>query len=377
VKVLFVSHPAVGHYFQLVQLAWGFRAAGHDVIVAIADYAETAAKAGLEVVDVAPDFDLPTIAERVNRDHPEMAEAMSRPLDNNVEAFAPGLAAVNRELMERTIALADDWKPDLVVYDQPTTVGLFVAGRLGVPAIQRNLGSNRTKRMHPAIAGYLADFVEKYGIDLPEPALTIELFPPSMLLFEPEGWFMRWVSYSGGGVLGDRLPQPPPDRPRVAITFGTAELQALGVESLSPLLTAAGEVEAEFVLAVGDLDLSPLGTLPPNVRPVGWTPMYALLRTCAAVVHHGGPATTMTALEIGIPQLAARNTMDPMQYGIIQAIETSGIGLQHDRSTMDAEVLSRLVWEPSLRERIAEVRAEMLALPTPAATVARIERELF
>jgi UDP:flavonoid glycosyltransferase YjiC (YdhE family) len=375
-RVLFCSHPAVGHYFQLVQLAWAFRAAGHDVIVAIADYAETAAKAGLEVVDVAPDFDLPTIAERVNRDHPEMIEAMSRPLDNNVEAFAAGLAAVNRELMERTVALADDWRPDLVVYDQPTTVGLFVAGRLGVPAVQRNLGSNRTKKMHQAIAGYLADFVDRYEVALPEPAVTVELFPPSMLLFEPEGWFMRWVSYSGGGVLGDRLPQPPPDRPRVAVTFGTAELQALGVESLRPLVAAAGTVDAEFVLAVGDIDLGPLGALPPNVRPAGWTPMYALLRTCAGVVHHGGPATTMTALEVGIPQLVARNPMDPMQYGICQAIEASGIGFQQDRSTVDAELLGRLVSDPALRARTAEVRAEMLALPTPAATVARIEREL-
>lgn len=374
-RVLFSSHPAVGHYFQLVQLAWGFRAAGHDVIVAIADYAQTAARSGLEVVDVAPHFDLPAVAARVARDHPEMAEAMSRPMDNNVEDFAPGLAAVNRELLARTVALGDAWKPDLIVYDQPTTAGLLVAGRLGIPAVQRNLGSNRTKKMHHAIAGHLADLIEEYDLSLPEPALTIELFPPSMLLFEPEGWFMRWVSYSGGGVLGDRLP-PVPERPRVAVTFGTAELLTFGVDSLRTLIAAAGDVDAEFVLALGDVDAAPLGPLPPNVRSVGWTPLYALLRTCAGVVHHGGPATTMTALETGIPQLVARNLQDPMQYGICQAIEASGIGIQHDRTTIDSAVLSRLIDDDGLRSRTAAVRAEMLDLPTPAATVDRIVREL-
>jgi UDP:flavonoid glycosyltransferase YjiC (YdhE family) len=229
--------------------------------------------------------------------------------------------------------------------------------------------------MHQAITGYLADLVDRYDLVLPEPAVTIELFPPGMLLFEPEGWFMRWVSYSGGGVLGDRLPRPP-ERPRVAVTFGTAELQAFGVDSLKPLVTAAGEVDAEFVLAVGDLDLAPLGALPANVRPAGWTPIYALLRTCVAVVHHGGPATTMTALEVGIPQLVARNHLDPMQYGICQAIEAAGIGLQHDRAAMDPALLSRLVGDTGLRQRTAEVRREMLDLPTPAATVERIVREL-
>jgi UDP:flavonoid glycosyltransferase YjiC (YdhE family) len=162
----------------------------------------------------------------------------------------------------------------------------------------------------------------------------------------------------------------------VAITFGTAELLTFGVDSLKPLVVAAGEVDAEFVLAVGDVDLSPVGALPPNVRAVGWTPIYALLRTCAGVVHHGGPATTMTALEAGVPQLVARNLLDPMQYGICQAIEASGIGVQHDRATIDAALLDRLITDTGLRRRTAEVRREMLELPPPAVVVDRIVREL-
>lgn len=370
-RVLFCSHPAIGHFLQLVQLAWAFRSDGHDVLVAIADYAETAADSGLEVVDVAPDFDFASLEQQVFRDHPEIREALRRPV-TSMDGVAPGLAGISRAYMDRTIALVDDWRPDLVVYDQPTTAGLYAAARRGVPAVQRNVANIPTKRSHDRIAGYLGDVADRYGITISDPDVIIELFPPSML-DEPEGWFMRWVSYSGGGVLGDRLLEPP-SRPRVAVTLGTVELRAFGVDSLAPLVAAAEGMDAEFVLALGDVDLTPLGPLPPNVRAVGWTPLYALLRTCSAVVHHGGSATTLTALEVGIPQLVARNAQDPFQYMPARAIQDSGIGLVIDREKIDADQLTWLIDDPGLAGRIAAVREEMLALPTPRAIVDRIVR---
>ena len=47
------------------------------------------------------------------------------------------------------------------------------------------------------------------------------------------------------------------------------------------------------MLALGDVDTSALGTLPPQVRVAGWIPLNALLPSCAAIIHHGGagPAT--------------------------------------------------------------------------------------
>ena len=100
-----------------------------------------------------------------------------------------------------------EFKPDLVVYEQGATVGLLAAARAGVPAIQRNQSAWRTRGMHASIAAFLTDLMEKHQVALPKPSVTIESFPPSLLLeAEPEGWFMRWVPYGGGAVLGDRLP---------------------------------------------------------------------------------------------------------------------------------------------------------------------------
>jgi calicheamicinone 4-hydroxyamino-4,6-dideoxy-alpha-D-glucosyltransferase len=371
-RVLFVSSPGIGHLFPLIQLAWGFRTAGHDVVVAVAEHAAKAAAAGLEVVDVAPDFSAVAVFEQVAKDNPRFAETVASRPAVNLEEWGVQIAAVNRPLIDRTIALTDDFRPDLVVYEQGATAGLLAAARAGVPAVQRNQSAWRTRGMHESIASFLTDFTDKYQLTLPKPAVVVESFPPSLLLEEePEGWFMRWVPYGGGAVLGDRFPAAPP-RPEVAVTMGTIELQAFGIAALEPILAGAAEVDADFVLALGDLDITPLGKLPANVRSVGWTPLHTLLRTCSAVVHHGGGGTVMTAIDAGLPQLLAPDPRDQFQHTAREAVSRRGIGLVSTADKVDAELLRRLIGDESLRANAREVRDEMIALPTPAETVRHI-----
>ncbi|MBB5802450.1 UDP:flavonoid glycosyltransferase YjiC (YdhE family) [Saccharothrix ecbatanensis] len=374
-RVMFCAAPGVGHLFPLVSLAWAFRAAGHDVVVTVAEHSARAAAAGLEVVDVAPGFSSVAVFEEVARDYPDFAATATTKPVVDVSDWAPSIAAVNRRAVDRTVQLADEWEPDLVVYDQGATAGLFGAARRGVPAVQRNLGGNRTGRLHKAVGGYLQDLCERYRVVLPEPDVTLEAFPPSMLQYEPEGWFTRWVTYSGGAVLDDWLTRAP-ERPRIAITLGTIELQTFGVDSVAPLLAAAAGADAEFVLALGDVDISPLGELPPNVRSVGWVPLHVLLRTCAAVVHHGGSATTITAVDSGVPQLAAVDPRDQMQHVTCNAIRHSGVGLVCDRADVTSALLERLVVDDGLRAATAAVRAEIAGLPSPAVVVDRIADQL-
>jgi UDP:flavonoid glycosyltransferase YjiC (YdhE family) len=186
---------------------------------------------------------------------------------------------------------------------------------------------------------------------------------------------MRWVPYGGGAVFGDRMPPRPP-RPEVAITMGTIELQAFGIGALEPIIAAAADVDSDFVLALGDLDITPLGTLPPNVRSVGWTPLHTLLRTCSAVVHHGGGGTVMTAIDAGLPQLLAPDPRDQFQHTAREAVSRRGIGLISTSDKVDADLLTRLITDDQLRVAATEVREEMLSLPTPAATVRRILERL-
>lgn len=388
-RVLFVSSPGLGHLFPLIQLAWAFRTNGHEVVIAIAEHAERAARSGLEVVDVASDYSALAVFDQVAKANPEfMATVATRPAIDleqwgaydlqRVPGALRGIAAVNRPLVDGVVALTDDWKPDLIVYEQGATAGLFAAARAGVPAVQRNQGAWQTRGMHEAIAGFLTDFFEKYDIasPLPKPDIVIESFPPSMLVGrEPEGWFMRWVPYGGGAVLEDRRP-PNGDRPQVAVTMGTIELQTFGLGAVESILAATDDVDADFVLALGDIDIAPLGDLPPNVRAVGWVPLHRLLRDCAAVVNHGGGGTVMTAIEAGIPQLLAPDPRDMFQHTGCEAVLKRGIGLVSTADQVTPELLTTLITDERLAEETAAVRKEMLALPTPAATVQRILAEV-
>lgn len=379
-KVLFVSSPGLGHLFPLIPLAWAFRASGHDVVVAIAEHAERAAQSGLEVVDVAPHFSSVAAFEQVARDDPDFVTTVATRPAVDLAEWGVQIAAVNRPLIDGLIGLTDDFRPDLVIYEQGATAGLFAAARAGVPAVQRNHGAFATGGMHDAIAAFLGDFFDRYDLPrpLPRPDVIIESFPPSMILDRaPEGWFMRWIPYGGGQVHGARWPATADrDRPQVVVSMGTIELQAFGLGAVESIVAAAAQVEADFVLALGDLDVGPLRPLPANVRAVGWTALHRLLRQGDAVVHHGSGGMIMTAIEAGTPQLLAPDARDMFQHSGRAAVHKLGIGLVSTADEVSPELLTELIGNDELARQLAVVRDEMHSLPAPAETARRIIAEL-
>lgn len=379
-RVLFSSIPGISHLFALVPLAWAFRANGHEVVLAFGEYTDKAATTGLEVVDVAPGYDGMRLIEQTLEADPELAERFwSESLSDDPTPWAPLFAAINRPLIEETMNIVDQWRPDLVVYEQAATVGLLAAARAGVPAVQRNMGIVRTGEMHEATVVHLADLMERYGIAaVPTPDRVLEYVPPSMLPHdEPEGWFMREVPYTGGGVLGDRLPEQPTKR-RVVITMGTVRPGSdfYGLEPVKKIITAASTVDAEFLLALGHVDITPLGELPANVRSIGWAPLAALFRTCAGVIHHGGGGTTMAAIEAGIPQLLALDPLDQGNETTGPAVRQGGIGIVTTLEEIESSMIEQMLTDDTYRQATLRVRDELATLPSPADVAARLIDEL-
>jgi UDP:flavonoid glycosyltransferase YjiC (YdhE family) len=370
-RVLFVSIPGIGHLFPLVPLVWAARAAGHDVLVAIAEHAERAAAAGLPAVDVAPGYDTVAVMGQALRDNPELAAVVTRPMRDPAD-WAPQFAAVNRPLVAGTVELAEQWRPDLVVFDHACTTGLIVAARLGVPAVQQILGVFRSRGLHERSTAYLADLWRPYGLTvIAGPVATLEYMPPSMMTGEPEGWFTRFVPYTGGGVLAPWL-RTRPERPRIAVTLGTIAPQHQGLDQIVPLIEAAASMDAEFVLALGEIDTKPLGTLPPNVTSAGWVPLEPLLSTCAAVVHHGGASTMMTAIALGLPQAVILKPGDNIRPLMGGSLRKRGAGVVVGPEQVDKAMLDHVLNDDRLRATVAEVRAENRALPAPAETIVRL-----
>ncbi|MEU4446162.1 nucleotide disphospho-sugar-binding domain-containing protein [Actinosynnema sp. NPDC050801] len=370
-RVLFVSSPGAGHVFPMVPLAWALRAAGHEVLVATTDTGLIAARAGLPVVDLAPDVDLDAVRTRLLREEPRLAElALKGGLDDVREAVG-AFAHISALLADGLVAAALTWRPDLVVQSQLQGAGLVAAARIGVPLVDHGFGFARTGGLAALFRGHMAEVFDRHGVDLPARHAVIDVAPPSMLDGPPQGWSMRYVPYNGGAQLPAWLSDPP-ERPRVAVSVGTVVPERNGLRSLRRLVDAASEVDAEFVLALGEADPTPLGPLPANVRPVGWVPLNSLLPTCRAIVHHGGAGTTLTALACGVPQLVLPNGAD-RHINALAARRRNTALVSSPEDVTDHELRSVLA-DDALRSDADDVRREIEALPTPADTVDRLVR---
>jgi UDP:flavonoid glycosyltransferase YjiC (YdhE family) len=367
-RALFVSGGGIGHGFPLVPLAWAMRVAGHEVRFVTTGRALDVEHAGLPVVDAAPGVDFTArIRERIAQSQETLQQTATM---QNLCGAIPLLAQFSEVLVDGVVDAAMQWRPDLVVHTQADGAGLVAAGKLRVPLVDHGLGIVRGAGVHELLREHMADAFARHGVaELPQPIASIDVAPPSMLADESSGWPMRYVPYNGGCVLPNWLHRPG-DRRRIAVTLGTVAPMTEGLGPLRQILQVAGSVDAEFVLALGNVDTSELGDLPDNAHVVGWVPLGELLRGCAALVHHGGEGTTMTALAAGVPQLilpSGRGRHIPAA-----AVQQCRAGLTSHVQDLDSAQLSRLLNDKKLAEAASRVREEIAALPTPADLVPRV-----
>jgi UDP:flavonoid glycosyltransferase YjiC (YdhE family) len=369
VRVLVVSAPGVGHVFPMVPLTWALRAAGHDVLFATSGDGLVIADAGLPVADVLPGVDVRQQIAQMIEQHPEFAEMATRRVTDISQAGA-FLPFLTRPQLPGVMAVAERFRPDVVVQEAMAGAGLIAAAKLGVPWVGHGFGFVRAIGLTDVFREHMAAEFEQHGVDLPERMTYIDIAPPSMIAGQPEGWSMRYVPYNGGGVEPDWLGEVP-DRPRVAVTLGTVAPTMNGLGPVERIIAAAPDVDADFVLALGEkVDLDSLGTLPPNVRVAGWIPLNSLLATSSLLIHHGGAGTAMTPLTMGVPQLVAPSGAD--RYINAAAVHDRGIGLQVEEPELDALVINQLLTEDKFRTTAAEVAAEVAAMPSPAEVATRL-----
>ena len=397
-RVLITTAPGYGHVFAPVPLGWALRAAGHEVVLATAGRPEApldvATWSGLPVVEVASPAQIDGVRAGLRALRQRQAETAGvsmagllermrvqaraaarvgtgNPFDFAAEVYAPFAAAT----VDGLLAFAERWRPDLLVHESLQGAGPLVAARLGVPAVEYVPGLCRGPELPDRLRTEMAEQYDRFGVpDRPEPAAVIEVAPPSVAVNQPYGWPSRYVPFNGAPVLAGWLQEPPADRPRIAVTFGSVVPHRLGVGPLRPILATAARVDAEFVVAVGTVDPAALGELPANVRLCpGYLPLGALLPSCAAVIHHGGPATCLATLEAGLPQLLLPEMAD--QFINAAALVRRGCGVAVEAlpdGSLPSGAVDRLLADAALARAAAAVHREMAALPAPAELVHRL-----
>ena len=370
-RVLFAGAPGVGHLFPLVPPAREMRALGHDVAIASMDGGETVARSGLPYLPFAPGLDWRAeIREAGRLRRPDLLQRVVETNAADREAFVPLAAHVNLSVADAVVDLVAEWKPDLVVYEYLFPAALLAAAQAGIPAVQHDLGFVRTPRLRDLMLSEMVEALSRYGVDgTPEPAATLDVAPPSMAGGDLYGWSMRPVAYNGEDPLPEHLTAPT-DRPRIAVTLGTVPPKGDGLSRVERVVAAAARLDADFVLATGDLDISTLGEVPANVHPLGWVPWRALLATCHAAIHHGGSGTALAVLDAGLPQLILPDGSD--RFINADAVRARGAGLSATAEEVGVPLLERLITDEALAAAATQVRAEIARMASPASIAVRI-----
>lgn len=358
-RILLIASPMVGHVLPLVPLARAFGAAGHDIAFATADQGVDAArKAGIAVHDVAPGLNITRVLLRALLPHPGVMR--------RVLAGTGGTGAVEipfrrlAELMaERTVVLADEWRPDLVLHEGLAPLGALAAARVGVPSVLVDALIFDGGDLFAKVAQHLDGLARRYGIDaIPDPVDAVVAIPPS-LVGKRAGRPMRYVPATGRDGAAE-LPLAG-GRPVVLVSRSTVSDRRPD-QMMTRVVAAARRADVDVLLVRPDRAVT-RRALPPNVTTTDWVPFADVLPRVAGIVHHGGAGSVMSALAAGVPQVVVPGAGDRTVHA--RLIAARGAGLAVPATELTSDMLERLVSDPALKQASREVAAEIAAMPPP------------
>ncbi|WP_431915940.1 nucleotide disphospho-sugar-binding domain-containing protein [Micromonospora wenchangensis] len=370
-RVLITSAPMHGHLFPLVPLAWALRAAGHEVLVACTEhFVPTVTQAGLPAVSSGPGMDIRDLMR------PDAPHGIEDDPYGHGEVFAT-MASRN---LAGTLATVRSWRPDLVLAERSEYAGPVAARAEGVPYVELHWGVAELVEYRAAAETVLRGDLHRLGLTrLPRADLVLDPWPPSLRLPHARAHLgLRPVPYNGAARVPEWLLDPS-SRPRIGLTMGTVLPQLTGGGMgglLGGLVEELAGLDAELVLAIDDEAARELPPLPSAVRHAGRIPLSELVATCRLLIHHGGQGSALTALAAGCPQIVLPKFDDALENA--EAIAAAGVGVAvrldvaTPRAVADAAGL--VLGRPRFAAAAAAVAREVAAQPSPAETVAALER---
>ncbi|MCX5199475.1 DUF1205 domain-containing protein [Streptomyces sp. NBC_00249] len=382
-RVLFASVSVPSHLLPMVPLAGALRAAGHEVLLAgQPDLLPHAEASGFVTAAVG--------SEQLEADRRRRMAQVARQ-----QAAAPGgtwqptWEQLAERWRQRVDAVIDDhlelarwWRPDLIVADPLEFGARVLGGVLGVPVVVHRWGPETmsTESAGPAREA-LAEICARVGLPsgLGAPAAVLDPCPPGLQFpSAAPALSVRHVPFNGSGSVPAWTREDTGGRQRVCVSLGSMPGDLGGLSLLRSLVSAVSDEDRiELVVPLAAELRDQLGGLPEFVRVVDPAPLNLFLDTCAAVVHHGGSGTALTAIAHGLPQLVLPQ-FNPALAMCGERVAAVGAGVNvPSQDQLDggrvAAGLRTVLGERSLRERAGELRALMAGQPTPADVVGLLE----
>lgn len=373
-RVLILSTPVETHFAPLLPLCWALRAAGDTVLVAgQPDVVGTANDGGLSVIAVGEGFHAAELltAPLVDGQRPVIA---GRPSTARHAAGARLWILHARYLVPSYLAVARSWAPDLIVSDTLDYAGPIVAGLLGIPAVHHRWGMDTFATAAWGTARRtLRGLCERVGLPdgLPVPDMVLDPSPPGLQdPGVPAGVPIRPVPSNGCGTVPDWAMRRERGR-RVCVSLGHMTLALNGAGLLRALIEGCARLtDTETVITVGAPFREQAGPVPPGVRLVDPLPLDLFLRTCDAVVHHGGGGTMLAAAVFGLPQVVLPQHVDA--FDSADRVQASGIGVCLDDAVSQddpgqiAAAVEQVLSEPRFAVAARDLQAAITRMPAPA-----------
>ncbi len=289
-------------------------------------------------------------------------------------------------------AIADDFRPDVILIEPFAAAGALWAERRGLPLAvvgrpaQPPKPPNPRRLPNPAIP-YVKKLLETAGLkgaywdmDRGQPRS-----PHLHLDFFSREWYADLPAIEPQTVFCGGLPAPkqpldfPTDaRPLLLITLGStfANDEAFFRIAAESSLLAVGRP----LIATGQRAPKVLASLqdaPPGPAILrDWIDYDRVFPHLAGIAHHGGMATTHAALVHGVPQVITPHAGDqyPQAARVTQA--QVGYGIRAKDFTMENAplILADILWDPEFAEKARAMAETLRALGGPARAADEIEK---
>ncbi|HEX4953118.1 MAG TPA: glycosyltransferase [Thermoanaerobaculia bacterium] len=382
-RFLFTTHPGFGHLYPLVPIARALAGRGHEVAIATsASFAPAVARSGLTPLAAGMDW----LESESYRTFPFLE---GLPLDRRGSAYMTEVFAgtAGERMVKDLLALAADWRPDVLVRTYYELGAAVVGEKLGIP--HAAVGIDFFFPVHwwktqlgPRLAYLrsLAGLAPHPAFDMLHRHLFLSLVPPSYQ-FQLQGLpsVVEFIQpESADAEPGADLPgwlDELADRPLVHLTLGTVFNRSEAGVFRAVIAGLAGEPVNLLVTTGDNVDPDRLGTLPGNVRAVRYLPQSQLAPRCAVVINHGGFGTLMASFASGvpvvvIPMAGALHGLRCLALRLGQVLRQPGCfdqpfaGMVPELTPATVRTAVRtLLEDPAYRANVGRLQDEILALP--------------